>query len=55
VTIALGITISDRTLEYVMVEAREGYFEASRHMLVAMQKLMTEKYSHSFPWRGFSV
>lgn len=27
-----------------MVEARQGYFEASRHMLVAMQKLMTEKY-----------
>jgi len=26
-----------------MIEAREGYFEASRHMLVAMQKLMTEK------------
>jgi helicase required for RNAi-mediated heterochromatin assembly 1 len=30
--------------EYVMVEARSGYFESARHMLVAMQKLMTERY-----------
>ena len=29
--------------KYIMVEARSGYFEASRHMLVALQKLMTEK------------
>lgn len=29
--------------EYIMVEARIGYFEAARHMLVAMQKLMTER------------
>jgi hypothetical protein len=27
-----------------MIEARSGYFEASRHMLEALQKLMTEKY-----------
>jgi len=27
-----------------MVEAREGYYEASRHMLVALQKLMTEEF-----------
>jgi helicase required for RNAi-mediated heterochromatin assembly 1 len=33
----------DPTLEYVMIEAKTGYFEASRHMLVAMQKLMTER------------
>ncbi len=29
--------------EYVMIEARQGYFEASRHVLVALQKLMTER------------
>lgn len=33
----------DPTEEYVMVEAKSGYFEASRHMLVALQKLMSEK------------
>lgn len=27
-----------------MIEPRHGYFESSRHMLVAMQKSMTEKY-----------
>jgi hypothetical protein len=26
-----------------MIEARTGYFEASRHMLVAIQKLMNER------------
>ncbi|KAH7311881.1 P-loop containing nucleoside triphosphate hydrolase protein [Rhexocercosporidium sp. MPI-PUGE-AT-0058] len=31
--------------EYVMVESRQGYFEASRHTMVAMQKLMTERFS----------
>ncbi|RDW66768.1 hypothetical protein BP5796_09517 [Coleophoma crateriformis] len=36
---------------YVMIESRSGYFEASRHMLVALQKLMTEK----FPLRGHIV
>lgn len=36
--------ISDNLPEYVIVESRRGYFEASRHTLVAMQKLMTEKY-----------
>ncbi|TQS35353.1 hypothetical protein Golomagni_04228 [Golovinomyces magnicellulatus] len=30
--------------EYVMIEAREGYFEASRYMLIAMQKLMIERF-----------
>ncbi|OBT90772.1 hypothetical protein VE02_00589 [Pseudogymnoascus sp. 03VT05] len=34
----------DPTEEYVMVEAKSGYFEASRHMLVAMQKLMSETF-----------
>ncbi|KAH8816936.1 P-loop containing nucleoside triphosphate hydrolase protein [Xylogone sp. PMI_703] len=29
---------------YMMVESKLGYFEAYRHMLVAMQKLMTEKF-----------
>jgi helicase required for RNAi-mediated heterochromatin assembly 1 len=33
----------DPTEEYIMIEAKSGYFEASRHMLVAMQKLMSEK------------
>lgn len=33
----------DPAEKYVMVEARQGYFEASRHMLVALQKLMSEK------------
>jgi helicase required for RNAi-mediated heterochromatin assembly 1 len=28
--------------KYVMIEARSGYFEANRHMLVAMQKVVTE-------------
>ncbi|KHJ31864.1 putative atp binding [Erysiphe necator] len=31
--------------KYVMLEARDGYFEASRHMLTAMQKLATEKFA----------
>ena len=38
-------TVFDPTVEYVMIEARAGYFEASRHMLVAMKKLMTERYA----------
>lgn len=33
----------DPSEEYVMIEARSGYFEANRHMLVAMQKLMCEE------------
>lgn len=33
----------DPSEKYIMIEARQGYFEASRHMLVALQKLMTEK------------
>lgn len=28
-----------------MIEARAGYFEAYRHILVALQKLSLEKYS----------
>lgn len=28
---------------FTIVEARTGYFEFNRHMLVAMQKLMTER------------
>jgi helicase required for RNAi-mediated heterochromatin assembly 1 len=34
---------ADVSGEYIMVEARTGYFEASRHMLVAIQKLMNER------------
>jgi helicase required for RNAi-mediated heterochromatin assembly 1 len=40
---SFGLVQSNNLPEYVMIEAREGYFEATRHMLVAMQKLMTEK------------
>lgn len=29
---------------YVMIESRRSYFEASRHMLVALQKLRTEEF-----------
>lgn len=32
----------DPSESYVMIEAKSGYFEAKRHMLVAMQKLVTE-------------
>ena len=35
---------ANRVPAYVMIESRNGYFEASRHMLVALQKLETEKY-----------
>lgn len=35
----------DSTEAWTMIEARTGYFEANRHMLVAMQKLMTERYA----------
>lgn len=33
----------DPQVEWVMVEARTGYFEAHRHTLMALQKLMREK------------
>lgn len=33
----------DPNEEFVMLEAKSGYIEASRHMLVAMQKLVHEK------------
>jgi hypothetical protein len=32
-----------------MIESRDGFFEASRHILAGMQKLMTEKLVLSFP------
>ncbi|KAG9231336.1 P-loop containing nucleoside triphosphate hydrolase protein [Amylocarpus encephaloides] len=35
----------DPAQEYIMVEARSSYFEASRHMLEAIQKLMNERFS----------
>jgi len=35
--------VFDPDEHYIMVEARTGYFEASRHMLIAIQKLMTER------------
>lgn len=34
----------DPQVEWVMVEARTGYFEAYRHTLLALQKLMREKF-----------
>lgn len=34
----------DPQVEYVMVEARTGYFEAYRHTLLALQKLMRERF-----------
>ncbi|KAI9731863.1 MAG: hypothetical protein M1818_007728 [Claussenomyces sp. TS43310] len=34
----------DPTEAWTMIEARSGYFEANRHMLVAMQKLMSESF-----------
>ncbi|KAL2062469.1 hypothetical protein VTL71DRAFT_6735 [Oculimacula yallundae] len=37
--------VIDPVEKYVMVESRAGYFEASRHTMVAMQKLMTERFS----------
>ncbi|TVY89198.1 Helicase required for RNAi-mediated heterochromatin assembly [Lachnellula willkommii] len=37
--------VFDPDEHYIMVEARTGYFEASRHMLVAIQKLMTESFA----------
>ncbi|CZS98291.1 uncharacterized protein RCO7_08942 [Rhynchosporium graminicola] len=39
--------VIDPVEKYVMVESRSGYFEASRHTMVAMQKLMTEQFSFS--------
>lgn len=40
---SIGDAEFDPSEEYIMIEARSGYFEANRHMLVAMQKLMTEE------------
>ncbi|TVY75609.1 Helicase required for RNAi-mediated heterochromatin assembly [Lachnellula suecica] len=37
--------VFDPDEEYIIVEARTGFFEASRHMLVALQKLMNESFS----------
>lgn len=34
----------DPQMEWVMVEARTGYFEAYRHTLLALQKLMRERF-----------
>ena len=39
----LSLGSADSGEAYVMVESRAGYFEASRHMLVALQKLRTEQ------------
>lgn len=33
----------DPQKEWIMMEARNGYFEASRHLLMALQKLSREK------------
>ncbi|KAK0105476.1 hypothetical protein ONS96_004862 [Cadophora gregata f. sp. sojae] len=37
--------VIDPVEKYVMVESRQGFFESSRHTMVAMQKLMTEPFS----------
>ena len=34
----------DPITPYVMIEARAGYFEATRHVLMALQKLRTERF-----------
>jgi helicase required for RNAi-mediated heterochromatin assembly 1 len=33
----------DPQQEWIMVEARAGYYEASRHTMTALQKLYTER------------
>lgn len=33
----------DPQVEWVMIEARNGYYESSRHMLKALQKLGRER------------
>jgi helicase required for RNAi-mediated heterochromatin assembly 1 len=38
----------DTSREWLMVEARSGYFEATRHTLLALQKLREEKQVGSF-------
>lgn len=38
----------DPQLEFVMIEARSGYYEASRHTLTALQKMAREGYVDSF-------
>lgn len=40
----LRLDRSDKLSAYVMIEARQGYFEAYRHVLVGLQKLRTERY-----------
>ncbi|KAH7390349.1 hypothetical protein BKA64DRAFT_757595 [Cadophora sp. MPI-SDFR-AT-0126] len=37
--------VIDPVEKYVMVESRQGFFESSRHTMVALQKLMTEQFS----------
>ncbi|PVH72387.1 hypothetical protein DL98DRAFT_553156 [Cadophora sp. DSE1049] len=37
--------VIDPVEKYVMVESRQGFFESSRHTMVAIQKLMTEEFS----------
>ena len=39
----------DPQQEWVMVEARSGYFEAYRHTLRSLQKLARERYNILFP------
>lgn len=38
----------DPQQEWLMVEARSGYFEAQRHTMTALQKLSRERYEESF-------
>ncbi len=39
----------DPTTRWVMLEAKQGYFEASRHMLVALQQPMHERLVYTSP------
>lgn len=38
----------DPQQEWLMIEARSGYFEAHRHTMTALQKLSRERYEESF-------
>jgi helicase required for RNAi-mediated heterochromatin assembly 1 len=45
----------DPQQEFVMIEARSGYFEGTRHTLKALQKLHQEKLVNSAPREEFNA
>jgi helicase required for RNAi-mediated heterochromatin assembly 1 len=45
----------DPQQEFVMIEARSGYFEGTRHTLKALQKLHQERLVSSVPSGEFSA